>query len=203
LLATLRGARAGLHDPVRTTFCDRCGQVSRVPQHGPSPGPRHGLARAVPSCPGRPRMAGGRTTTARPTTGDASSRAGRARFHMRLPQAWVTDKLRVTIWVGRSDRSSNSAGSSTQVGVHTNEILLGLSTPGRSRRSSGHAGRGLDRCRRWKVEEMWSAVSSGSRMIHAADSASADLGLASWGRSFDLLVGGSLRSAGHADGISD
>jgi NAD(P)-dependent dehydrogenase (short-subunit alcohol dehydrogenase family) len=26
LLAALRAARAGLHDPVRTTFCDRCGR---------------------------------------------------------------------------------------------------------------------------------------------------------------------------------
>ena len=26
MLATLRAARAGLHDPVRTTFCDRCGR---------------------------------------------------------------------------------------------------------------------------------------------------------------------------------
>jgi hypothetical protein len=41
LLATLRAARAGLHDPVRTTFCDRCGQVS-----GCGPGCRLAAARS-------------------------------------------------------------------------------------------------------------------------------------------------------------
>src|SRR5664280_2649953 len=64
-----RPDRVDTATPVPTAAAGPAPPQRRAPQHGSSPGPRHGLARAVPSCPGRPRMAGGRTTTARPATG--------------------------------------------------------------------------------------------------------------------------------------